>query len=122
MIIEGRSGIAAAIHSESVRLIAVATAERLPEFPDLPTVAETLPGFTAAGWEILMAPLGTPDAIIRKVSEDLAKVVTDPDFKRKLAQLGSYSRPMSPAEVTSFIQEQQRAWKPALQNIAANLH
>jgi tripartite-type tricarboxylate transporter receptor subunit TctC len=122
MIIEGRSGIAAAIHSESVRLIAVATAERLPEFPDLPTVAETLPSFTAAGWEILMAPLGTPDAIIRKVSEDLAKVVTDPDFKRNLAQLGSYSRPMSPAEVTSFIQEQQRAWKPALQNIAANLH
>ena len=120
MIIEGYSGIAAAIRSGSLKAIAVATAQRLPEFGELPTVAETNPGFTAAGWQILVAPTGTPEAIIRAVSEDLAKVVSDPDVRRRLAQLGSYSHPMSPAEVTAFVQEQQRTWKPALQNIAAN--
>jgi hypothetical protein len=53
--------------------------QRLPEFAELPTVAETIPGFTAAGWQIVVAPNGTPDAIIRAVSQDLAKVVSDPD-------------------------------------------
>jgi tripartite-type tricarboxylate transporter receptor subunit TctC len=120
MIIEGYSGIAAASRAGSVKLIAAASVQRLPEFPDLPTVAETIPGLTATGWQILTAPVGTPDAIIRKVSEDLAKVVADPDVKQKLAKLGSYTRAMSPAEATAFVQEEQRTWKPVLQKIAAN--
>jgi tripartite-type tricarboxylate transporter receptor subunit TctC len=120
MIIEGYSGIAAAIRSGQLKAIAVATAQRLPEFGELPTVAETIPGFTAAGWQIVVSPVGTPGAIVSTISADLAKVVSDPDVRRRLAQLGSYSHPMSPAEVTAFVQEQQRIWKPALQNIAAN--
>jgi tripartite-type tricarboxylate transporter receptor subunit TctC len=117
MIIEGYSGIAPAIRSGSLNAFAVATAQRLPEFAELPTVAETIRGFTAAGWQILVAPIGTPDAIIHAVSEDLAKVVSDPDARRRLAQLGSS---MSPAEVTAFVKEQQQTWKPALRNIATN--
>jgi tripartite-type tricarboxylate transporter receptor subunit TctC len=120
MIIEGYSGIAPAIRSGSLNAIAVATAQRLPEFAELPTVAETIRGFAAAGWQILVAPIGTPDAIIRAVSEGLAKVVSDPDVRRRLAQLGSYSHPMRPAEVTAFVEEQQQTWKPALRNIATN--
>jgi len=121
MIIEGYSGIASAIRAGTVRSIAQAAAQRLPEFPDLPAVAETIPDFKAAGWQILAAPNGTPDAIIRKVSDDLAKVVNDPDIKRKLAQLGSYTRAMTPAEATAFVQEEQKTWKPVLEKIAANL-
>jgi tripartite-type tricarboxylate transporter receptor subunit TctC len=122
MIIEGYSGIAAAIRAETVKPIAVASAKRLPEFPDLPTAAETIPGFRATGWQILVAPVGTPDAIVRDVSEALAKVVGDPDFRQKLANLGSYSHPMSPAEVTAFVQEEQKTWKPVLERIAADSH
>ena len=120
MIIEGYSGIASAIRAGTVQPIAQAAAGRLPEFPDLPTVAETLPGFRAAGWQILAAPNGTPDAIIRKVSEDLATVVNDPSIKRKLAQLGSYTRAMTPVEATAFVQNEQQSWKPVLEKIAAN--
>ena len=120
MIIEGYSGIASAIRAGTVRPIAQAAAQRLPEFPDLPTVADTLPGFRAAGWQILVAPNGTPDAIIQKVSADLAKVVNDLDIKRKLAQLGSYTRAMTPAEATAFVQQEQQTWKPVLEKIAAN--
>jgi tripartite-type tricarboxylate transporter receptor subunit TctC len=120
MIIEGYSGIASAIRAGTVRPISQAAAQHLPEFPDLPTVAETLPGFRAAGWQILAAPNGTPDAIIQKVSADLAKVVNDPDVKRKLAQLGSYTRAMTPTEATAFVQQEQQAWKPVLEKIAAN--
>src|SRR5262249_53745659 len=82
VIIEGYSGIAGAVQSGSVKAIAVASEKRLAEFPDLPTVAETIPGFSATGWQVLVAPVGTPEKIIRKVSEDLRKVVTDPDLKK----------------------------------------
>ena len=119
MIIEGYSGIAGAVNAGTVKLIAVASPQRLPEFPDLPTVAETVPDFTATGWQVLVAPVGTPDPIIRKVSDDLVKVVTDADFKARLGKIGSYSRPMPPAETLAFVQKEQRMWLPVLERIAA---
>jgi len=118
MIIEGYSGIAGAVHSGAVKLIAVASAKRLEEFPDVPTVAEVIPGFEATGWGILVAPLGTPSAIIDKVSKDLVDVTRDPDLNQKLATLGSYSRPMTAAEATAFAQHQQTTWQPVLDDIS----
>jgi tripartite-type tricarboxylate transporter receptor subunit TctC len=117
-IIEGYSGVAGAARSGSVKLIAVASAKRLPEFPDVPTVAETIPGFQATGWAILVAPLGTPESIIRKVSDDLRKVVAQPELEKKLATLGSYTNPMSAAEATAFVHRQQQMWQPVLDEIA----
>ncbi len=118
MIIEGYSGIAGAARSGSVKLIAVATAKRLAEFPDLPTVAETIPGFQATGWGVLVAPIGTPEATVGKVSADLRKVVVEPELEKKLAALGSYTNPMTPAEATAFIHQQQKMWQPVLDDIA----
>jgi tripartite-type tricarboxylate transporter receptor subunit TctC len=118
LIIEGYSGLAGAIQGGNLKALAVASAQRLSDFPGLPTVAETLPGFKAMGWQGLMAPVGTPEVIVRKVSEDLRKVMTDPALKAQLAGRGSYPLPMSPTEVTAFIQDQQRQWAPVLQQLA----
>jgi tripartite-type tricarboxylate transporter receptor subunit TctC len=118
MIIEGYSGIVGAVNAKQIKLIAVASAERLPEFPDVPTVSETIPNFTATGWQVLVAPLGTPAAIVSKVSTDLAKVVNDPDFKKRLATVGSYSRAMTPEQVVAFVQKEQQTWLPVLQKIS----
>jgi tripartite-type tricarboxylate transporter receptor subunit TctC len=120
MMIEGYSGVAGAARSGSIKLIAVASAKRLAEFPDVPTVAETIPGFQATGWGILVAPLGTSEAIIDKISEDLRKVTLDPELQRKLAPLGSYTNPMSAAETTAFVHKQQQTWQPILDEIAKN--
>jgi tripartite-type tricarboxylate transporter receptor subunit TctC len=117
-IIEGYSGIVGSVKAGQVKLIAVASRERLPQFPDLPTVAETLPGFAATGWQVLLAPLGTPAPIVSKVSADLAKVVSDPDFKQRLSNIGSYSRAMTPEEVLTFVQKEQDTWLPVLQKIS----
>jgi tripartite-type tricarboxylate transporter receptor subunit TctC len=119
MIIEGYSGIVGAVKAGQVKLIAVASPQRLPEFPDLPTVAETIPGFAAAGWLILAGPVGTPQPIINKTSVDLAKVVSNPDVKAKLAAIGSYSRPMTPAETQAFVAKEQQTWLPLLEKISA---
>src|SRR5262249_40121686 len=106
MIIEGYSGIAGAAQSGSVQLIAVASPRRPAAVPDLPTVAETIPGFRATGWAVLVAPVGTPEAVIKKVSDDLRKVTAEPELQAKLAKLGSYTNPMSAAEVTAFVHQQ----------------
>ena len=118
MIIEGYSGIAGAVRSGSARLIAVASAKRLADFPDVPAVSETIPDFVATGWGILVAPVGTPEAIIRKVSDDLHKVMKNPELEKKLAKLGSYTHPMLAAETAAFVHKQQRTWNPVLAEIA----
>jgi len=118
MIIEGYSGVAGAARSGSIRLVAVASAKRLDDFPDVPTVAETLPDFIATGWGILVAPVGTPGAIVRKVSEELYKVVENPELGRKLAKLGSYTHPMLADETLQFVHSQQNRWNPVLADVA----
>jgi len=120
MIIEGYSGIVGAVKAGQVTLIAVASLERLPQFPDLPTVAETIPGFAALGWQVMVAPKGTPASIVSKVSEVLAKVVSDADFKKRLANIGSYSRAMTPEQTLAFVEKEQQTWAPMLQKAAKN--
>ena len=118
MMIEGYSGIAGAARSGSVNLIAVASAKRLADFPNIPAVSETIPDFVATGWEVLVAPLNTPDPIIQKVSADLQQAASQPDLQKKLAQLGSYTRPMTAPETTTFVHKQQNIWNPILADIA----
>jgi tripartite-type tricarboxylate transporter receptor subunit TctC len=119
LIIEGYSGIVGAVKAGQVKLIATGASERLPEFPDLPTAAETLPGFSGSGWQVLVAPLGTPAPIVNKVSADLRKVLGDPAFKAKLSAFGNYPHPMTPDEVIAFIGKQQQMWQPIVEKIAA---
>jgi tripartite-type tricarboxylate transporter receptor subunit TctC len=118
MIIEGYAGIIGAVTAGQVKLIATTAAHRLAEFPELPTVAESIPGVAASGWVMMAAPLRTPAPIIAKVSADLNKVVNDPDVKKKLATIGSYVHPMTPGETQAFVDKQQATWLPVLQKIS----
>jgi tripartite-type tricarboxylate transporter receptor subunit TctC len=120
MVIDGYPPLAGALASGAIRALAVGVTKRLPEFPDLPSVAETLPGFTARGWLALVAPVGTPDAIVRKLSDDLRSAVTDPATKTKLETTGNYPNPMTPDEVMAFIRAEQESWKPVVEHIARN--
>ncbi len=119
MIIEGYSGIMGAVKAGQLKVIAVASRQRLPEFPDIPTVAETLPGFFATGWQVVVAPLGTPAPIIDKVSTDLFKVMSDPDLNKRLGQVANYTQPMNPQQTLAFVDQQQQTWLPILEKITA---
>jgi len=117
LVFEAYSGLAGAIGAGTVRALAVASASRMANFPDLPTVAETLPGFAATGWQVLVAPAGTPDAIVRKANADLIQAMSDLDTRKRLADLGRDQRPMSPAATLAFIQAEQQKWAPIVQQI-----
>lgn len=118
LIIEGYPGLAGAIQGGAITAIAVGSPQRLPEFPNLPTVAETLPGFEAAGWQGLAAPVHTPDSIVVKVADDLRKVLEQADVKQQFAIRGGYGQPMTPAEVIAFVHSQQQLWNPLLRELA----
>jgi len=99
-------------------VLAVAATHRLPDFPNLPTVAESFPGFAAGGWQGIVAPLGTPAAAIQKVNEDIKTVLSEPDLAKQLALRGSYVNPLTPAEVNAFVNAQQEQWRPVLEAFA----
>jgi tripartite-type tricarboxylate transporter receptor subunit TctC len=120
LVIDGLPPLAGSLQSGAIKALAVGSAKRLADFPDLPTVAETFPGFSARGWLALVAPVGTPDTIVRKLSDDLRAAVTDPATKTKLETTGNYPNPMTPAELSAFIHAEQQAWKPVLERIARN--
>ena len=111
------SGIAGAVEAKNAIPLAVASPRRMTMFPDLPTVAETLPGFQSAGWQMLVAPVGTPDAIVKKVNADLIKALALADVKKRLAALGRDDLPLSPAETLAFILHEQATWAPILAQI-----
>src|SRR6202035_2055655 len=111
------SGIAGAVEAKNAIPLAVAAPRRMTMFPDLPTVAETLPGFQSAGWQMLVAPVGTPDAIVKKVNAVLIKALALDDVKKRLTALGRDDLPLSPAETLAFIQHEQATWAPILAQI-----
>jgi len=122
LVFDAYSGIAGAVEAGNVLPLAVGSASRMPALPNVPTVAETLPGYESVGWQALMAPAGTPDAIVKKLNADLIKAMSDPDIRKKLADLGRDDRRMSPGELLAFIQGEQQKWAPIVQQIAASTH
>jgi tripartite-type tricarboxylate transporter receptor subunit TctC len=81
-----------------VKALAINSAQRVSQLPDVPTVAETLPGYKYDSWFGVLAPAGTPQPILTKVSEDIAKVLQMPDVRDKMLQQGSIPAPTTPAE------------------------
>ena len=76
------------INSDKIRLIAVGTAQRIAAAPDIPTVAETLPGFEFSSWNGFLAPAGTPEPIITAVRNEITALAKSPEISERLTKLG----------------------------------
>ena len=93
-----------------LRGLAVTSKERTKQMPDVPAAAETIPGFENIGWFGLMAPTGTPPAVIRKIHEDTTKALNAPDFVQRLTQLGMIPYLKDPAAFAKTIKEESVHW------------
>lgn len=118
LVLDAYAGLAGAVQGGLVKMLASTSAQRLPGMENLPTVAETLPDFYVGAWNVIVAPLGTSDAIVRKVNADLRSAVEDKDVSAKFAANGAYSRYMTPEETIAFTQSQQKIWRPILEKVA----
>jgi tripartite-type tricarboxylate transporter receptor subunit TctC len=93
-----------------IRTLAVTSPQRLPSAPEWPAMAETLPGFSAAPNVFLVAPQGTPAAVIQKLSAALRAAIGAKDVEENLAKQGATTTPASPAELGAQIAEEVRRW------------
>jgi tripartite-type tricarboxylate transporter receptor subunit TctC len=104
-----------------VNLVAVAMPKRLPQFPNVPTMAEAgLPNFVAFAWQGLIAPNATPPEIVNRLQTELLKALQDPDVRQKLDESGIDPMPMSSSEFTSYVKSEQARWMPIIK--AANIN
>jgi tripartite-type tricarboxylate transporter receptor subunit TctC len=118
LVLDGYAGLAPAIKGDLIKGLAATSLQRLPGFENLPTVAETIPDFFVGAWTVLLAPVGTPPAIIRKIHDDMRTALDDPDIRTKLAANGGFVRHMKPEEVTAFVQNEQKTWRPIMERVA----
>jgi tripartite-type tricarboxylate transporter receptor subunit TctC len=93
-----------------LRALGVTSATRNPQLPDVPAVAEAIPGFENAGWFGLMAPAGTPEAIVDKVYRDTAAALKGEDLKARFAQLGMAPVGNTPAQLAAAIKAESARW------------
>jgi tripartite-type tricarboxylate transporter receptor subunit TctC len=107
------------IRGGKVRALAVTTAERSALLPDLPTIADFVPGYEASGPFGLGAPRDTPPAIVEKLNREINAVLTEPKAKARLADLGSEPLTGSPAEIGRMLANETEKWAKVIR--AANI-
>jgi len=98
------------IRSGKVRGIAVSGSKRIPDLPELPTVAETIAGYEATVWYGLLMPRGTPPAIINKLNRDFHKVLSMPDVIKRLGSVGFLVHVSTPEGLVQFIKSNAEKW------------
>lgn len=104
---QGIATVSSLVKAGKLRLIAVTTPKRLPQFPDVPTVSESgLNGFEFNSWYAMMAPAGTPKAILQKLHSEIVKAILDPAIKEQLLGLGLTPKGTSPDELAADLKTQ----------------
>jgi tripartite-type tricarboxylate transporter receptor subunit TctC len=100
-------------HAQAGRLraLGVAGLERSPAAPDVPAIAESLPGFEANSWVGFFAPAATPADIVRRISSDTRSAVTQPDVSQKLRDLGAQGVGDTPEQFAAFVRQDTEKWR-----------
>jgi tripartite-type tricarboxylate transporter receptor subunit TctC len=98
------------IKAGRVRALGVTTAKRVAELPDVPTIAETVPGYEVSVWYGISGPKGIPPEIVAKLSAAVGAVLAKPELQQRFHQLGGEPMPMSPAEFGKLVADETAKW------------
>jgi tripartite-type tricarboxylate transporter receptor subunit TctC len=109
------------VRAGKLRALAVTTATRTPALPDIPAVAEFVPGYEASSWHGLGAPRKTPAEIIDKLNKTLNAVLAEPQNQKRLADVGGIPMPLSPAAFGEFIAEETKKWARVIKFAGAKI-
>jgi tripartite-type tricarboxylate transporter receptor subunit TctC len=108
------------IREGALRALAVAEPERLAVLPHVPTIAESgFPGFSAAAWNAVWAPVGTPAAILARVNRESNAILRDPAVVARFAELGARPVGGTPEEMDRFLRDEVARWREVVRNSGA---
>jgi tripartite-type tricarboxylate transporter receptor subunit TctC len=115
VLFDNMPSIVAHIRGGSVRALGVTSAQRSPALPDVPAVAETVPGYEASAWFGMAAPKGTPPAVIARLNREINAALADPVMKAKLADLGGVTIPGTPEDFWKLHRMETEKWARIVQ-------
>lgn len=105
------------IKAGKLKALAVTSAERLPALPQVPTATEAgLKGFTLDSWFALYAPAGTPPEVVQQLNAEVAKILAQPDVKRKAEEAGTTVETMTPTQLGDYTRKELETWGRVIQN------
>ena len=107
------------VDAGKIKMIAIADTKRLKEYPNVPTMAETMPGVTSITWMAVSAPPGTPTAITKRISDSIGKGFKQPDMQARILKLEADPLGSTPDEMRKMIKESEDIWGPVVK--AANI-
>ena len=99
----------------SVRALGVTSPQRWPGLPEIPTIAETVPGFESVGFYGISAPKGTPPEIVETLNKAIAEALRDPKVVERLSAIGGIPKPMTPAEFGKLIADETEKWRKVVE-------
>lgn len=99
------------VRSGKLRALAVTSRQPVAFLPDVPTAAQTVPGFVFQSWLGVAAPAGTPPAIVERLNRELRRVLTEPEVQKRLADLGGGAAPSTPDEMRAQVESEIARWQ-----------
>lgn len=107
------------VRSGALRALGFGTPKRIAIAPDIPAIAETVPGFEASSWYGVVAPAGTPDAVVQRLYPEIRQAMQSPEIARRLNNEGAEHWDVSPGEFRSYVATEIQRWKGVID--AANI-
>jgi tripartite-type tricarboxylate transporter receptor subunit TctC len=115
VMFDGAPALLAHVRTGKLRVLAAASPQRNPLAPDVPTFAELgYPGIEVALWYGLMAPAGTPRAIVDRLNAELARILNLPDIRERFAAQGAAATPTTPEQFAQFMRREIARWEPVV--------
>ena len=109
------------VRAGKLRALAVTTEQRSPALPDVPTVAETVPGYEASAWFGMGAPKGTPPEVIAVLNKTINEALADPNIKARLAEMGGMPMGGTPADFGKIITDETEKWRKVVEFAGASV-
>lgn len=100
-----------------LRAIAIGGAKRNAQAPEVPSIAEAVPGYSAASWTGMVAPPGTPEPVVQKLAGAISEIVKMPDVHKRLIDAGDEAFDSTPARMAGFMREERARWSELIRKV-----